>query len=63
MTMPGEKEKSKEVATTPVPPGKPSPINKPRPNKMTVHFRPFNYVEPTKSELYEMLRQAVENIR
>ena len=33
------------------------------PNRQTSVTRPFNYVEPTKTELYEMLRQAVENTR
>jgi hypothetical protein len=34
-----------------------------KPNRQTVKIRRSDYVEPTKSELQEMLRKAVENTK
>lgn len=34
-----------------------------KPNKQTIGVRPHKYVNPTKSEMYEDLRKAVENTK
>jgi hypothetical protein len=53
MTTPTEKERK--------PGSSPTTGKKFRPSKQTVAVRPYKYKQPTKAEMYEDLRKAVEN--